>query len=201
MIALALISTGISIPAAAASAHRVIIAVTIPVLVATAAVFVGVRSWRVSLALTGESVLVQNLLRTYRIPLADVVRAWAGTYGVWITTRDGRRICASAVAKSNFEAVTGRCSSADDVAQAIAEAAGRAGAAASAALPVPASRRHMAVQAAIGVALLVAYAVMDLSGTTSGTARPFADVLGLAGLSLVAIPALDWYQRFTQRSR
>jgi hypothetical protein len=153
----------------------------------------------VSLSLTRESVLVRNLLRTCSIPLAQVARARAGTYGVWITTCDGRRICASAVAKSNFEAVTSRRGTGDDVAQATADAARGAGAPASAVLPVPTSRRHLAVQALIGVALVVAYAVMDLSGTASGGARPIATLLGLAGVSLVVIPALDWYQRFTQR--
>jgi hypothetical protein len=45
VIALAVMATGISIPAAAASALSVVVAAGIPVLVGAAAVFIGGRSW------------------------------------------------------------------------------------------------------------------------------------------------------------
>lgn len=76
------------------------------------------------LLLTDEQVVVRNALVACAIPLADVVRAEAGGWGVLIEVR-GRRapVTAMAVAKSNISFMTGRRTRADHVADAITQSA------------------------------------------------------------------------------
>jgi hypothetical protein len=104
--------------------HSVVMAILIAVVAAAAATVAVVRYWRVCLELTSDAVIVQNLLRRHRLPFTDIARVFAGSYGIWITTRDGRRICSSAVQKYRLDIMAGTQTWQDRVAQAIADAAG-----------------------------------------------------------------------------
>lgn len=76
------------------------------------------------LVLTDEQVVVQNPIVAFVVPLADVLHAEAGSWGVLIAVR-GRSsaVVAMAVVKANISFMTGRQVRADRVADAIMRAA------------------------------------------------------------------------------
>ncbi|ELS51482.1 hypothetical protein STVIR_7500 [Streptomyces viridochromogenes Tue57] len=83
-------------------------------------------SFRTSLTLTDHEVIIRNLGWTRTVPLATVTRVHAGYGGIEIETSQGRYVTAMAVQKANVSLWLGRRTRADDVAEAIQEAAARA---------------------------------------------------------------------------
>jgi hypothetical protein len=82
-----------------------------------------VGAWRGAfvpyLALTPSELVVQNRFTHTSIPIADVVGAKVGYYGVTIQRGDGRRVQAWAVQKSNLARVAGNRTRGDEVIEAI----------------------------------------------------------------------------------
>jgi hypothetical protein len=95
------------------------------VLSAVASAFFATSFWT-SLTLTDHEVIIRNLGWTRTVPLATVTRAQAGYGGIEIETSEGRHMTAMAVQKANLSMWLGRRTRADDVAEAIQEAAVRA---------------------------------------------------------------------------
>jgi hypothetical protein len=203
VIVLAVLFAGISIPATVASAHSLVLDILIPILVATSGAYVSIRGWRVRLSLTEDAVCVQNLIRSFRVPLTQVVRANAGSSGIWIFTRDGRMICASAVAKGRADSETGRPAKQDDIAKLIVDAAAATGLPVMApAMPVPLTRRQLTSRIIFGAVLMISASVVsDLAGAQSHWIGAAGRLLGLAGLAIAAIPALALYRDFRERRR
>jgi hypothetical protein len=179
--------------------HSVVMAILIAVVAAAAATVAVVRYWRVCLELTSDAVIVQNLLRRHRLPFTDIARVFAGSYGIWITTRDGRRICSSAVQKYRLDIMAGTQTWQDRVAQAIADAAGSqqgrpvGGPRVSGPLPLSAA----VVLTCTGVACNVAsFALAALRSSRAGALSQF---LLYAGLTLMVVGGVSWWSQIKQR--
>ncbi|GIF53273.1 hypothetical protein Afe04nite_78120 [Asanoa ferruginea] len=82
-----------------------------------------VLTLRPAVTLTETDVDVRNPLRTLRVPIAEITDAKTGYGGVRIETRAGRAVTAWAVQKSNLANWRGQHTRADDVAEAIRQAA------------------------------------------------------------------------------
>ncbi|WP_149825830.1 hypothetical protein [Streptomyces tailanensis] len=95
------------------------------VLSAVAGAFFATSFWT-SLTLTDHEVIIRNLGWTRTAPLATVTRAQAGYSGIEIETSESRHMTAMAVQKANLSVWLGRRTRADEVAEAIQEAAARA---------------------------------------------------------------------------
>jgi Bacterial PH domain len=180
--------------------HSVIMAILIPVLVAAAGTAAVVRYWRVRLELASDAVIVQNLLRSHRLSLTDIAGVSAGSYGIWITTRDGRRICSSAVQKYQLDIMAGTETWQDRVAQTIADAAG-----AQQGGPVGGPRvsgpllplRAAVVMTCTGVACNVAS--FALAAVRSSRAAGLSQLLLYAGLALMVVGGVSWWSQSKQR--
>ncbi len=110
------------VAAAAGSGDRSVSAVGASVLW-VALILVAVAVWRWAfvpfVALTPNELVIQNASSRSTIRYAEIVGAKAGYYGVWIQKRDGTRVRAWAVQKSNAARVAGRHTRADDLIEAI----------------------------------------------------------------------------------
>ena len=74
-------------------------------------------AFRPRLALEGEEVVIRNPLRSWRVPAADIESVWPGYSGIELRRRDGSKITAWAVQKSNLAHASRRRTRADGVAE------------------------------------------------------------------------------------
>jgi hypothetical protein len=154
-----------------------------------------VALWRRGVAITAHEVVVRNLIRTYRVPLANVARALPGRDGVTIYTMDGQTIVARAITQDPFARLTRQRSMADELAYAIVNAARSAAGmpAQESPTPVPVATRWLVLIAAVGLASLIAAGFMGNS--------PLGIIPGvLAGLCFM-VPGSYWMYRRRQRRK
>ncbi len=183
---LALAATGISV-AASLSTGSVALAVIVPLAVAGATGMLCTRYWRSGVTLTDGEVIIQNVFTRYRMPLTHVVRASAGAYGVSVFTRDGNMLSASAVQKDRLADMTGRVTRADQIANAITEAAQAAGSPLGDWTPSPQWLSGQALGlAGTGAIMVVLYLVLGSSAGTRG------ELLGVGGVMLLIAGAAWW---------
>ena len=73
--------------------------------------------------LTATEVVVKNMFKSYRLPLAEISSVAGGYYGTVFTLRDGTRVTAWGVPKSNLARWTNTETRADQLAEAVITAA------------------------------------------------------------------------------
>ncbi len=183
---LSLALTAISIPVGL-STRSVALAVIAPLMVGAATGMLCMRYWRSGLTLTADEVIIQNVFTHYRVPLTHVVRASAGAYGVSVFTRDGNMLSASAVQKDRLANMTGRVTRADQVANAITEAAEAAGSPTGVWRPSPEWLSGQALGlAGLGAAMVAGYLLVGGSSGSRG------ESLGALGVILLIGGAAWW---------
>ena len=183
---LALAFTAISIPIGL-STRSVALAVIAPLVVGAATGVLCTRYWRSGLTLTAEEVIIQNVFIRYRVPLTQVVRASAGGGGVCVFTRDGNMLSSAAAQKDLMADWTGRVTRADQIANAITEAAQAAGSPTGYWSPSPELLSGQALGlAGLGAALVAGYLLMG------GSAGARGESLGALGVILLIVGAAWW---------
>ena len=182
---------------AVASSPRGKIPSEVPLLAlgAVAAVVVNLAILRRAVIIEGSQVVVRNLFRTYRVDLARIVRVRPGDDGVVIYTDSGKRIVARAISQDSFAKAMRRRTVADDLTDAIANAARNT--AGEPALPpaqaVPLSARWLVLLIAIGLASLVGTAFV-------GGSIWYLD-LGSVSLICFVLVGTYWLYRRWERHR
>lgn len=160
---------------------------------AVVAVVIDLAILRRAVIISSSQVIVRNMIRTYRVDLARIVRVQAGNDGVAIDTDTGQRIVAHAISQDSFAKAMRQRTMADDLAYAIANAV-RYAAGKPTLEPVravPAAARWVILVVGIGVASLV--------GTAFVGGSIWELVLGSAALiCFMFVGNYWWYRRRAQ---
>lgn len=150
-------------------------AILVPIALITLAVAACYRLWRSDVELTGDgTVIVRNLLRTYRVPVAQILSMRRSDYGIRIALIDGRNVTAGALQTGLWRRRSGRADQAATAILAITHAIEAArsahpaetAAAIDAAAPLRARRviRSLIVYTVAGPALLIASFFVPAAG-------------------------------------
>ena len=158
------------------------------------AAVVNLAIFRRAVTIDSSRVIVRNLIRTYTVDLARIVRVRAGDDGVAIYTDTGQKIVARAISQDVLAKTMRWRTAADDLASAIANAARYA--AGEPMLPLgearPLTGRWLSLPAAAGLASLVA-------ATFVGSL--WSVVLGLVSLICFMLVGSYWLYRRRERHR
>jgi hypothetical protein len=162
-------------------------------LAAVIAAVVNLAILRRAVTIESSRVVVRNMFRSYRVDLARIARVQAGDDGVAIYTDTGQKIVARAISQDLLAKVMGRRTMADDLTQAIANAARQA---AGEPVPQPAKAVPLAVR---WLVLVIAVGLASLVGTAFVGGSIWKPVL--ASVSLICFMLVGTYWLYRRRER